>query len=106
MQGGGIVAVLALLVPIIMMAIAFVPPYAAAIIALWGVYGDVILSKWLDFELVVGTLQKLYHQWEVTPELSWWNFFIPVFAPVIVGGFLSAWWMYLFLRYVKGVFSA
>jgi hypothetical protein len=105
MEGSGIIAVLALLVPVIMMVILFVPPYACAIASLWFIYGHAIFSKWYKFGLVVSVFQKLYHQWEKSPALTVWNFFLPVFGPVIFGMLLSLWLMYRFMRYIKGVFQ-
>jgi ABC-type glucose/galactose transport system permease subunit len=106
MEGGGIVALLALLVPIVMMAILFIPPYVAALISLWMIYGDTILHKWDRFGLVVSTFQKLYRQWETAPSATVTNFFVPVFGPLIVGCLISAWLMWRFMRYVRNVFEA
>ncbi len=104
--GGGVIAVLALLVPIIMMAILFIPSYACAILSLWFIYGDAIWRKWTKFGLVVNVFQQLYHQWRTSPALTVWNFFLPVFGPLIVGAVLSMVLMYLFVQYIRGIFKA
>jgi hypothetical protein len=106
MEGGGIIALLALLVPIIMMAILFIPPYLSALFSLWMIYGDAILHKWDRFGLVVSTFKRLYRQWETVPTLTVWDFFIPIFGPLFVGCGLSAWMMWRFIKYVRNVFEA
>ncbi len=103
-EAGWLVALWAIMVPIIMMLLFFVPPYALSILSLWNVYGDQALSYWDDVSLVLHNMESLYYHWEKTPELTMTNFFLPVFAPIIIGFGISLTLMYLFYRYIREVF--
>lgn len=104
-QDGWIVALLAILVPIIMMVIIVVPIYASAVIGLYFVYGEVIFKHWDRYNMVLHTYQQLYKQWQTVPEYEVMNFLAPTFAPVIIGAIVTLLLILFFIRYVKGVFT-
>lgn len=104
-KDGWIVALLAIMVPIIMMVMIVIPIYGCAIIGLYFVYGEVIFNYWSRYNMVINTYDALYTQWKTVPAYDIGNFFLPTFGPLIIGVILTLFLLGWFINYIRGVFS-
>ncbi len=104
-EGGWIVALWAAMVPLVVMVLLFVPPYAGAVGTLYMVHGDAVDDIWGKVSVVFKGVRQLYDYWEQTEEASFYEFFLPTFAPFIGGILVSLLGVRWFFRYVRSVFS-
>jgi hypothetical protein len=104
-DAGWIMALWAMMVPIVMMVLFFAPLYFMAVVCLWNVYGDEIWRRWSDVSLVLTNMEHLFNEWQRDPELTIFNYFLPVFGPLGIGLILSGVLNYLFYRYIRSVFE-
>ncbi len=104
-KDGWIIALLAIMVPFIMTAIIIVPIYASAVVGLYFIYGEQIFEVWDRYNMIVSTYKQLYHQWETMPNLDIGNFFLPTFGPLMIGCAFTLVLVYMFIKYIRSVFS-
>lgn len=104
-DSGWIVALWAIMIPIVMLILFVVPLYVMGLVCLWNVYGDSMWQHWADVSTVLYYLEYLYAAWEADQQLTTFNYLIPVFGPLFLGLMLSAVLIYLFYRYIRGVFE-
>lgn len=104
-KDGWIVATLAVMVPIIMMFIIIIPVYLGAVIGLYFIYDNAIWHIWSDYDRVIYIYQQLYEQYETHPTLTFWNFLMPKFGALAVGVLACVLLVWVFIRYIRSVFS-
>jgi hypothetical protein len=106
MEAGWIIALWAASVPIVMMLLLFIPPYAGAVASLWWIYGDKMANKWYDISLVINSMQSMFRYWQKNPQLDLVDYVLPAFAPFTIGCIVSIVSCIMFYRYIRGVFRA
>jgi hypothetical protein len=104
-KDGWILATLAVMVPIIMMFAIIVPIYLGALVGLYFIYDHAIWTVWNNYDAVIYTYQQLYDQFETYPALTFWNFLLPKFGCLMIGCVLTVVMVWMFIKYIRSVFS-
>lgn len=105
-EAGWIIALWATMVPIVMMALLFLPPYGMALWSIYNVYGDQVWAKWDDVSFILNTMEALVRYGINQPNLGFMQFYLPALGPFVVGCIASPLLMFWFYKYIRSVFVA
>lgn len=88
-----------------MMLLLLAPIYAGSYVGLWLLYGDEVRHSALQIDYQWQSYEGLWNYWEQhQATLSWFDFMLPSFGPLVFGIVSGFAFLYLFLRYLRGIF--
>jgi hypothetical protein len=101
----GLAIPLAFILPAVMLILLAGPIYAGAYTGLVLLYGEEVNETAMHVDYQLATYQGLWRYWMTQSDVSWLDFVLPAFGPLALGvvGGIAFFWM--FVRYLKSVFS-
>lgn len=96
---------LAFILPVVMLILLTGPIYAGAYTGLVLLYGEEVSESALQIDYQLATYQGLWRYWLSHNDVSWVSFVLPAFGPLTLGVLAGIAFFWMFVRYLKSVFS-
>lgn len=96
---------IALLIPIVIVAMVFLPAYISVLIALYVQYGEQALQYKYQFFTTIKLYRQLYEYWTAnSAQLDLVEFTLPTIGIPAIGLLLSLYGTYRLVKYIREIF--
>ena len=101
-----IILLIALLIPVVVVAAVFLPFYISVVVAVYMQYGDAILPHKYNVSTIFDIYGKLFEHWQKNSDLvDLWDFTAPTLGIPAIGILLSLYGTYRLVKYVRDIFT-
>lgn len=96
---------IALLIPIVIIVMVFLPAYTSLVLALYIQYGEQSLQYKFEFFTTIKLYRRLYEYWETnSAQLDLVEFTLPTIGIPALGILLSLYGTYRLVKYIREIF--